>query len=208
MNGRVSPRRSDGEHSKRYVAHFVHYFSYKFQLRTEQVVKVGATQAHDAGSDQVATTAPRCGWQSEQADQPPACWRDRSTDRDKLAVACATLRRYGIAAVGGQHGSPREIADRLIAAIRARFPDADGACVFWTAGDESARLGPEGWLTGPLTLHLHGPAVAEAATAAFESAGLATKPGPSADLLLIDNPSRLYQGGARPVDPFFPDQCR
>lgn len=67
----------------------------------------------------------------------------------------------------------------------------------WTTEDESACLGPDGWLTAPLTVYVHGAAVTKAATAAFELVGLAVGPASRTDVLLVDNASRPDQGRSR-----------
>ncbi len=135
--------------------------------------------------DRDPTPRQACQWRPDPGSAPPPCWHDRATDRDRLLLACATLRRYGIVAAPSQGGAPEHIAQRLVTGIQSAFPAADGACVFWTAADEASCLGPDGALRAQLVVHVRGPGVARAAAAAFEQAGLDAATAQSHDVLLV-----------------------
>jgi hypothetical protein len=135
--------------------------------------------------DDGAPAGPTCQWRPHPGSEPPPCWHGRTTDRDRMGFACATLARFGIVVAPAQEGPHDEVTLRLVAGIRSAFPVADGACAFWTAADEASCLGPDGSLRAPLAVHVHGPGVSRAAIAAFEQAGLSATAGPSHDVVLV-----------------------
>lgn len=163
---------------------------------TEQLQKVQADRGYGRKRGALTTTTTpaypvqsHAIWSPAPGSHPPPCWGREASDREKLAFACATLRRYGITAAPAQHGSPGAIAARLTDLIRSRFPSADGACVFWTAEDQARCLGPAGRLEERLAVHVYGPGALEAAAAAFAAAGLGVGPGAAAGVLSVGGPA-------------------
>lgn len=127
-----------------------------------------------------------CCWQPDPTrGNPPPCWIASATARQRLEHACAVLRWYGIAAHTGLGDNPDFIRTRLLAAIRADFPDADGAYLFWTAPDDHAGFTADGALTGPLTVYVGGSAIGQAARAALDCVGFTAADGPKPGTLLV-----------------------
>lgn len=110
--------------------------------------------------------------------------------RDRLLEAVRILRRHGLAAASAVDAAPHEAYGLLTAALRQRFPDADGACVFWTRQDDQA-FGPGGWLDRPLVLHVAGPGAHEATQAALDMVGLEAAPADDGTLLVQAEQVRL-----------------
>lgn len=134
-----------------------------------------------SGSGGVGKASGPSLWESVSAVAPPSGRWIASSDEDRVAYAARTLRHYGIAIGAAAGGHPEEIADRLVTAIRTRFPSADGACVFWTTAEHIAAFENSGHLRRPLVVHAVGPGVVEAAVAAFGEAGLVAVPMDRAD---------------------------
>lgn len=134
---------------------------------------------------QTSTVGVSHSWRPEPGSVPPPHWQESASDQEKLAFACATLRRYGISTSAGLGATRDEVATRLRDALKSRFPEGDGACVYWTAGAQSQSLDPSGRLREPLEVHVVGNGVAEAATAAFQQAGLTVRSGGSLDVLTV-----------------------
>ncbi|MGC8462422.1 MAG: hypothetical protein ACP5P9_01950 [Acidimicrobiales bacterium] len=141
----------------------------------------GGTPRHGGGERRRRSNQ----WSPDPGSSPPPCWQEAASDGDRLRFACATLARHGIAVAPAQDGHPAQIERRLVADVRSAFEASDGAVVFWTAEEHARSLGPDGTLLGRLVVHVHGPGVARAATAAFEQAGLAVDPGPVPGVLLV-----------------------
>lgn len=150
---------------------------------------MNTVRSSDPTSEKTATIGRESRGYPSWAAGPARRGSGPQSDRYRLADARAVLNRYGITAVAAQEGGPEEIRTRLENLVRGRFPDADGSCVFWTAAEEDACLGSDGQLHGPLCVHVYGPGVVGAATAAFELAGLVVAPGASGDMLLVGGPS-------------------
>lgn len=116
----------------------------------------------------------------------PDCWLRSASDRDRLQHACALLRRHGIAALAAlSSGDPAATGKRIQALLRARFPEADGAYVFWTQAEDERCLAPDGALLTPLLAHATGPSVDSATVAALAAVGLVAEPGPEPGTLLV-----------------------
>lgn len=127
-------------------------------------------------------------WRPEPGWPPPPSWIESARDTEKLDLAAATLRRYGIAVATGAPGAAEEAVDLLTDRVRSRFPEADGACVVWTASDAARCVDPAGGLCHPLPVHTRGPGVTEAAVAAFGRAGLGVTPGDEPGVVLVHTP--------------------
>ncbi|MEI4271361.1 hypothetical protein TEK04_06470 [Klenkia sp. LSe6-5] len=97
---------------------------------------------------------------------------------DRAEQACAHLRGHGILAVESVPGDPAAVRERLRTALLARYPEATGSVVFWTADDDDA-FAATGDLTRPLTLVHDGPRTGAAAQAAFTRFGFCVAPGPA-----------------------------
>lgn len=107
-----------------------------------------------------------------------------ASTRDRLELACARLRRYGILAAGEIDAAPAEARDRLRRAILARLPSAACSFVFCTAEDAAA-FDVDGELRGPLVLHHSGDPVAPAVRAALAEQGLTVLDGTEPMTLVV-----------------------
>lgn len=106
-----------------------------------------------------------------------------TSSRDRLAQACALLRRYGVCATGPMAGDPAEIRRRLGAALRDRFPHGACSYVFWTA---DTAFDAAGSLVRPLVLHYNGAAVGGAVQAALAERQLLAAEGPEPFTLVVE----------------------
>lgn len=119
--------------------------------------------------------------------QPPG--QPLST-RDRLLLALANLASYGIEAHSALGTNPDATRTHLRAAILARYPQATGSYIFWTAPDDQA-FDHAGELRHALTLHHSGAEVACATHAALAQVGLrATATQPPATLSISAPPRR------------------
>ncbi len=108
-----------------------------------------------------------------------------TSTHDRLLLACARLRRYGILAAGRTDGDPAEIRRGLAEAILDRFPDAACSFVFWTT-DAATAFDGDGRLVRDLVLHYNGPPVARAVRAALAENGLTASEGPEPLTLVVE----------------------
>ncbi|MEO9137670.1 MAG: hypothetical protein ABI345_01245 [Jatrophihabitans sp.] len=116
----------------------------------------------------------------------PDCWLRSASDRDRLQHACALLRRHGITVLAAlSSADPAATGTRIQAMVTARFPDADGAYVFWTQAEDERCLAADGTLLTPLMVHAAGPAVEVAVLAALAGVGLGAEPGPTPGTHLV-----------------------
>jgi hypothetical protein len=128
------------------------------------------------------TTTTSCDWRPRPGAPAPACWVASAGDDEKLALAHATLRHYYIATVPGPDGALDASDDS-----RTR--------VVWSDDDVARCLDSDGRLREALTVRLGGAGAERAATAAFERAGLAVRPGPAAGTISVGGPSGEHGTG-------------
>lgn len=128
------------------------------------------------------TTTTSCDWRPRPGTPAPACWVASAGDDEKLALARATLRHYCIATAPGPD-----------AALGAS--DDGRTRVVWSDDDAARCLDPDGRLREALTVRLGGPGAERAATAAFERAGLAVRPGPAAGTISVGGPAGEHGAG-------------
>lgn len=162
---------------------------------TEPEMQLGRTGEAERGAAGVAAVT--CGRRPDPAHgAPPPCWIAEATDWQRLEYACAVLRRYAISAHPALGEDPETTGERLRAAILARFPDADGAYLFWTVPDDEACFTPGGQLRAPLTVYRHGSGTDAAARAALQLVALTAHPGPRPGTLTV----RPRSGSFTPPD--------
>lgn len=127
-----------------------------------------------------------CGCRPQVGLAPPVCWVRSAPDRERLSHACAVLRHYGIVAypaLGPQDAATTR--DRICASMLARFPDWDGAYVFWTDVEDERSVGCEGALRRPLVVQVGGPGIETSLRAALELVGLDVQAGPVPGTLMV-----------------------
>jgi len=101
---------------------------------------------------------------------------------DRLLLAFANLRSYGIDAVIAEGDDPEGEMDRLQDELRRRYPDSTGCCLVAMEGDLGC-FTPDGDLVMPLLVHQRGVGVKAAARAALRQYDL--------DACELDGESRL-----------------
>lgn len=101
---------------------------------------------------------------------------------DRLLLAFANLRSYGIEAVIGEGSDAEEEMDRIGRELRADFPDSTGCCLV-AMHDDLGCFTDEGHLVKPLLVHQRGHSVKTAARAALREFDL--------DVCEMDGESRL-----------------
>ncbi|WP_409331599.1 hypothetical protein [Trujillonella humicola] len=128
-----------------------------------------ATAQHRGHSAIGRTT---CAYHPDPASgPPPPCWIAQASDRARLELAFAILRRYGIAAVPTTDQDGEGARRRVEEWLAASFPAGAGSYVLWASEDDELCFDEAGNLVRDFPL-LHPRHVEAALVDALERAGL------------------------------------
>lgn len=112
---------------------------------------------------------------------------------DRLLLAFANLRSYGIDAVIVEGEDPEQEMDRLQRELRSIYPDATGCCLVAMESDLGC-FNPEGELVRPLLVRQRGVGVKAAARAALRQFDLDAFEIENESELLVFDPGRPAAG--------------